>query len=76
RFLFANPPVMQKSRVFSSRIPHLTLKSRVFSSEIPHLSENHVFSSRIPHLSEHCAFSLRKSPHLSRKTDVFSLQIS
>ena len=41
---------MQKSRVFSSRIPHLTQKSRVFSSEIPHLSKNHAFSLRTLYL--------------------------
>ncbi|EPP35927.1 hypothetical protein CP10743SC13_2109 [Chlamydia psittaci 10_743_SC13] len=35
-FLFANPPFKRKSRIFSSRIPHLTRKSRVFSSQIPH----------------------------------------
>ncbi|EPP35762.1 hypothetical protein CP10139811_1438, partial [Chlamydia ibidis] len=46
RFLFGNPPFMRKSRVFTSRIQHL--------------SENHVFS-QIPHLSESHAFSLRKS---------------
>ncbi|EPP30742.1 hypothetical protein CP8484711_2752, partial [Chlamydia psittaci 84-8471/1] len=36
RFLFGNPPFMRKSRVFTSRIQHL--------------SENHVFS-QIPHLT-------------------------
>ncbi|EPJ33689.1 hypothetical protein CP061683_2095, partial [Chlamydia psittaci 06-1683] len=33
-------------------------KSRVFSSRIQHLSENHTFS-QIPHLSKSHAFSLR-----------------
>ncbi|EPJ32658.1 hypothetical protein CP061683_1782, partial [Chlamydia psittaci 06-1683] len=28
------------------QIPHLTRKSRVFSSRIPHLSKNHAFSLR------------------------------
>ncbi|EPP35567.1 hypothetical protein CP10139811_1614, partial [Chlamydia ibidis] len=38
RLLFGNLPFKRKSRVFSSRIPHLTRKSRVFSLRIPHLS--------------------------------------
>ncbi|EPP37320.1 hypothetical protein CP10743SC13_2274, partial [Chlamydia psittaci 10_743_SC13] len=44
RFLFSNPPFKRKSRVFSSRIPHLTQKTRIFSSQIRHLSKNHAFS--------------------------------
>ncbi|EPP35266.1 hypothetical protein CP8484711_2552, partial [Chlamydia psittaci 84-8471/1] len=47
-FHFANPPFKQKSRVFSSQIPHLC--------------ENHVFFLQIPHLSKNHAFSLRESP--------------
>ncbi|EPP34408.1 hypothetical protein CP10139811_1160, partial [Chlamydia ibidis] len=41
-----NPPFKRKSRVFSSKIPHLTQKSHVFFSRIPHLSENHAISLR------------------------------
>ncbi|EPP34296.1 hypothetical protein CP10139811_1226, partial [Chlamydia ibidis] len=44
RFLFANTAFKQKSRAFSSQIPHLTRKSRIFFLQIPHLSENHAFS--------------------------------
>ncbi|EPP36633.1 hypothetical protein CP10743SC13_1872 [Chlamydia psittaci 10_743_SC13] len=45
-FPFENPTFKQKSRVFSSRIPHFTLKACVFSSQVLQLSENHAFSHR------------------------------
>ncbi|EPP35018.1 hypothetical protein CP8484711_2914, partial [Chlamydia psittaci 84-8471/1] len=42
--------------------PPFKRKSRVFSSRIPHLCENIVSSMQISHLSENHAFSLHKSP--------------
>ncbi|EPP36711.1 hypothetical protein CP10743SC13_1062 [Chlamydia psittaci 10_743_SC13] len=46
RFLFVNTPFKRKSRVSCSIIPHLSHKSRVFSSRIAHLSKNHAISLR------------------------------
>ena len=76
RFLFENPPI--------------NAKWRVFSLQVPHLSENHAFSLRkSPIYLENHAFSLRKSPIYAKntrflfanptfmwKTHVFSSQTS
>ncbi|EPP37141.1 hypothetical protein CP10743SC13_2060 [Chlamydia psittaci 10_743_SC13] len=67
---------MQKSRVFSSRIPHLSEKHTFSLCKLPtyakithfifgnlHLTRrSRVFSSQIPRLSENYAFSLHESP--------------
>ncbi|EPJ32152.1 hypothetical protein CP061683_2283, partial [Chlamydia psittaci 06-1683] len=46
RFLFNNPPFNPQITRFLFGNPLFTRKSRVFSSRIPHLSENHAFSLR------------------------------
>ena len=75
---------MKKSRVFSSRIPHLSekhtfslRKSPIYAKITRFLFENptfkqksRVFSSEIPHLSENHVFS-SSIPHLS-KNHAFS----
>ncbi|EPP34932.1 hypothetical protein CP10139811_1158, partial [Chlamydia ibidis] len=45
-FLFKNPPFNPKITRFLFENPPFKWKSRIFFSRIPHLSENHVFSLR------------------------------
>ena len=77
---------MKKSRVFSSRIPHLSekhtfslRKSPIYAKITRFLFENppfkrksRIFSSEIPHLSENHVFS-SSIPHLS-ENHAFSLR--
>ena len=70
-FLFSNTPFKRKSRVSSSRIPHLTQKTLIFSSQIPHLCENHEFSLlKYPIYVENTCF-LYKNPPFNPKITRF-----
>ena len=87
RFLFANPPLKRKSRVFVSQIPHLSenhafslLKSPIEAKITLFLFANPPFNQKITRfLFENPTFKKKSrvfsNPPLKRKSRVFSLQI-
>ena len=87
-FLFENPPLKRKSRVFSLQIPHLCKKHAFSPLKSPSYAKITRFLFANPPFNEKHMFSLRKPPtyakitrflfrnlHLTRRSRVFSSQI-